>query len=487
MIPALQCAAQARQVQQILDLARRLILQRDLLSAEAACRAAIHELTDCDRAYCLFYDAQSGALWSETQRSEDGEDDRCAARGLAGFAARSRAPGCVQHASGHPCYARDIDDPPGKGDERLLTQPVIGSDGQAHAVLIAVRSGRRAPFSTAEQENLGLFAGQAGPLLEQLGLHLEAEALLEAENHQEIFRREALEAYAVRGRHGDVIRISPRWVDWAYWLIVAVVAAALAYTALAQIARYSSGPAVVRVANRSEVTAHLGATVAAVAVASGQRVEAGQLLARFHDAEQRAAVELLEQEFATQLRNRLLEPFNKAADEAVRSLRVELDRARPALEERTVRAPHAGIVSDVRVRSGQHVTPGDILLSIIDADSERYIVALLPGGDRPQLAPGLALRLEVTGYRYAYQTLTIDAVAAEVIGPAEARRFLGPQVGDILTIDGPVVLVRARLPSREFEADGRRYDYHDGMQATAQVRVRSQSLLKTLLPQLRGL
>lgn len=487
MMPGLHSATQARQMQYILDLARRLFLQRDLVSAEATCRAAIHELTDCDRAYCLFYDAQTGALWTETHRSEDGEHGRCAAQGLAGYCARTGAPVGVQRASSNPCYARDIDDPPGNGDESILAQPVMGSDGQAHAVLVAVRSGRRAPFSTSEQENLGVFAGQAGPLLEQLGLHLEAEALLEGENQQEIFRREALEAHAVHGRHGDVIRVSPRWVDWGYRVIVAFVAVALAYVAVAKIAQYSTGPAVVRVASRSEITAHVDATVAAVAVASGQRVEQDQLLARFHDAEQRAAVELLEQEFATQLRNRLLEPFNKTADQAVRSLRVDLDQAGAALEERAVRAPHAGVISDVRVRPGQHVTPGDILMSIINADSERYIVALLPGGDRPQLAPGMALRLEVTGYRYAYQTLAIDAVAAEVIGPAEARRFLGPQVGDIIAINGPVVLVRARLPSREFEADGRRYDYHDGMQATVEVQVRSQSLLQTLVPQLKRL
>ena len=297
-----------------------------------------------------------------------------------------------------------------------------------------------------------------------------------------LFHQEALDAYVGYRNDGDVVRISPRWSDWAYRMIVIFVLIAIGYAALANMSRYSSGPAVVRLANRASVTAHVSAIVAGVEVAAGQRVNMGARLARFYDAEQRATVELLERAFATQLRNRLLEPSNQAAEQAVRALRVDLDRARAALADRAVIARRSGVIHDVRVRAGQHVKPGDVLMTIVDDDSALYIEALLPGGVRPQLAPGMELRLEMMGYRYAYQTLAIESVGTEVIGPSEARRYLGPQIGDAVTLSGPVVLVRAPLPNHKFEADGRWYHYHDGMQASAEVRLRSQRIWTLLVP-----
>lgn len=483
----LNSEVQARQMQRVLHMTRRLLALRDLASAEAACLLSIRELAGCERAYSLFYDAETGTLWSETNADPSREAAHRATYGLTGLCARTGTSMCLTHASTHAGYTALIDDPMGLGDEHLLIQPVIGSDGYVLAVFTAVRCASQEPFSRLEQADLGAFAEQASPLLEQLGLQLEAEALLQPEPDATIFREEALEAYAVRRHHGDVIRVSPRWSDWAYWVIVAFVAASVGFVAIAKIARYSTGPAVVRVANHAPVTAHMRATVAAVEVTSGQRVKAGQRLARFYDAAQKATVALLDREFATQLRHHMLEPADPSAEQAVRALQMDLERARAALEDRAVRARHDGIVSDIRVQPGQSVEPGDVLMSLIDDESELYIEAFLPGEARPKLAPGMPLRLEMHGYRYAYQTLTIDSISTGVIGPTEAHRFLGSQIGDAVSITGPVVLVHARLTSRQFEADGHRYLYHDGMQATAEVQLRSQCILKALVPGLERL
>jgi len=50
-------------------------------------------------------------------------------------------PVCVERAKDDPRYHRDVDDPGGNGDERILAQPIAGSDGQIHAVVIAIRTG----------------------------------------------------------------------------------------------------------------------------------------------------------------------------------------------------------------------------------------------------------------------------------------------------------------------------------------------------------
>ena len=99
----------------------------------------------------------------------------------------------------------------------------------------------------------------------------------------------------------------------------------------------------------------------------------------------------------------------------------------------------------------------------------------------------MPLRLELDGYRYQYRALTIDQVGEEVVGPAEVKRYLGPDIGDAVAVSGPVVLVQAHLPSATFTMDGRALRYHDGMSGRADARVRSERIVLALVPGLRAL
>jgi hypothetical protein len=99
----------------------------------------------------------------------------------------------------------------------------------------------------------------------------------------------------------------------------------------------------------------------------------------------------------------------------------------------------------------------------------------------------MKLRLELPGHRYIYQWLVLDSVAGEVIGPAEARRLLGPVAGDTMPLEGALAVVTAPLPSSTFEVDGQTYSYRDGMPTRAEVRVKSERLLFALLPSLKSL
>jgi multidrug efflux pump subunit AcrA (membrane-fusion protein) len=319
-------------------------------------------------------------------------------------------------------------------------------------------------------------------VLDQLSIQIHAEAILDdATGEDGLFRRAALEAQNLP-RWGDVVRVSPAWLPWAYRLLVVLLLGSLVFVIVGKVSTYSGGPAVIRSNARSPITARTPGTIASVAVAPGDPVEAGAVIARLDDAEQRAGVERLERDFETQLRNHMLDPGDPTADAAVRRVRNELEAARTALEQRVVRAPVAGTVGDVRVRYGQRVDPGDVVASVIDSAQGLEVIALLPGEDRPQLTANMAMRLELVGYRYAYQTVVIDEVSSDVIAPAEARRVLGPEVADGLQLGGPVVLVRGRLPSAEFAVDGRTFRYHDGMLARAEVRVRAEPIVFALFP-----
>jgi hypothetical protein len=98
----------------------------------------------------------------------------------------------------------------------------------------------------------------------------------------------------------------------------------------------------------------------------------------------------------------------------------------------------------------------------------------------------MPLNVELRGYRHASQRLTIAAVAGEVVGPEEAKRLLGPEVASALSLSCPLVRVEAVFPRDTFQASGGSYALHDGMWGSAEVSVRSESLLAALVPGLRA-
>jgi biotin carboxyl carrier protein len=509
--PEVSSAEQAAWLQRVLAAARRLGGARDLESATAILVREVIQLADADRAQCLFFDAESGTLWTEGEGETDASD-RTAAVGLTGFAARTGAPVSAPRAASDPRYVRAIDDPgrtggdrlladdeeathvsrgpnfTSGGDERILAQPIAGTDGEVHAVLVAVREGDRPEFEPQARAALATLAARCGPILHQLALELSAESVL-AEAQQggaELFREEALAASTARRTSGDVVRVSPTWVTWSYWLLVAVVVAGGVFMSVGTVKEYSTGPALIRSTGRINVTAPIAGIATSIEAAPGQRVEAGQPLAHLYDAAEAAELRRVEDQWEARLQSYLFDPTDEAARRALGDFRTERERARARVEERIVRAPRAGVVSDVRLRVGQHLSPGDIVMTISADDGELYVIALLPGADRPQLEPGMSLRLELSGYAYAYQRLDVGAVAGEVIGPAEARRFLGDEVAE-LPIPPSVVMVNARLPSHTFEVDGESYRYHDGMHGTAEVEIRSERIITALIPGLRSL
>jgi multidrug efflux pump subunit AcrA (membrane-fusion protein) len=302
-----------------------------------------------------------------------------------------------------------------------------------------------------------------------------------------IFREEALEYHCLGGRaQGDLLRISSRWTNWAYWLLVAVLVAGSVYVVFGRINEYAIGTAIVRDEGRTIVTALTGGSITEIAVQSGQRVESHQMLLRFNDWQEKIELEHLQQELNLRQISRLKNPDDPTAQQQLATVRAQIEAAGKLLNERTVRAPRAGVVRDIRIRPNQQVAPGELLLSIVGDDDALLVVAILPGHYRPLLKPGNPLRLELTGFRYAYQRLTIDSIGNEVIGPNEVRRFLGQEIADSLPLQGASVIVQAHLPSRKFEADGRWHEYHDGMSGAAEARVRSESILLALWPGLKA-
>jgi membrane fusion protein (multidrug efflux system) len=472
----------------LVELLRRLSLLEDPEEMAELVAAAARELVRADRASLLLFDATNEELWARDPEV-GGRRSESAAVGLVSFVLRSGLPVRLARIGDDPRRDRSADDPLGRGDERFLAVPVTAA-GHELGVLSAIREAGHPEFGDREEGELAQLAAQAAPSLAatllagRTGRSIAEEAV--GGPDVGLFRREVVEQTLRPKVQADPLRISPAWARWSYWVLVGALAAFLLYVCLGTIDEYASGVAVVETGGRADLTARSAGTVVGVEAAPGQRVEAGRVLVRFDDARERGELERTEREFNLQLINRLRDPASAAAEQALISLRAQRELARSRLEERLLRAPAAGVINDVLVRPGQYLQPGQTVLSLAAGTAEPTVTAVMPGQYRPQLRPGQPMRLEIGGYRYAWQKLTVGSVGDEVIGPGEAQRTLGPAIAGAVQVTGPVVLVKARLPSPTFEAEGKTYRYHNGMQGTAEIRVRSQRILWVLIPSLEA-
>jgi membrane fusion protein (multidrug efflux system) len=481
--------AKLERTQRILEYTRRLAMQRDIATAGRLAVEAVESLTAADRGAYLIYDPVSDTLWSQV------EGQRPAVAGLTGFVARTGKGIELARASDDPRFHRELDDPSGEADEHLAIEPILDTKGLTLGLLVAVRRSDQPAFGRDEIDALKTFAAQCASAFGQMTMQAEIERIFSRQEAQaraqtsggNLFRREAIDAHAGRQMaQGSLLQISPRWMNLTYRFLALLLVAAITYLALGTLTEYATGPAVVRVEGRIDITANAAGTVAAVEVQPGQRVAAKQLLVRFYDAQESAELDRIDREFELQLVKTLRSASDQEARTALGLLRAQKEQAQSRLESRSVRAPSAGVVSDVRIRTGQLLGAGDIVLTLVRDDARFGIVAMLPGQYRPLLKPHMPMRLELSGFRFAYRELEIDTIGDEVIGPAEARRYLGAEIADTVTLPSSVILVRAHLPTRDFSVDGRTFAYHDGMQGTAEARVRTEPILFSLVPGLKA-
>lgn len=259
-----------------------------------------------------------------------------------------------------------------------------------------------------------------------------------------------------------------------------VLVAGLIFAATAEIGEYAEGVAVVRREGRVLVTSAVSGTVQRIEIEPGRRVAAGTVLVRLDDAAEQAEHARAKQSYERRLVELLRDPGDEAKRERLASFDAALQLAEAKLRERTIVAPEPGLVSDVRVREGQPVVLGDAIVSLEQDTARTVVVGLFPGHLRPLLRTGeVRLYLELNGFPDSRQPVVLRSVADEVVGPAEAMRYLGRDRKGTLDLSGPVVVVETELPSDLFIADETEYRVYDGMQGTLEAKLRSATLLET--------
>jgi membrane fusion protein (multidrug efflux system) len=304
-------------------------------------------------------------------------------------------------------------------------------------------------------------------------------------NPVQLFRPEAIEHRRARGLHAELITLDPATITWGFALLCAGMLAVVTFVALGRLNEYATGPAFVQLDGRTTLTADSAGLVTAVAVKPGDRVRAGDELVRFFESDEVSELQAANKQFDSQLAKLLLQPDDAVTRDALVSLRSRRELARERRERRVLRAPHAGVIGDVRVREGQTVEPGLRMIDLQGAASAATVTALLPGRYRPLLHAGAKLRFELDGFKQLTHELTITRVGEQIVGPSEAARFIGRDLADAFAISGPVVLVQARLPAFGFALDGQRYEFSSGMFGKAESIVRNEPIAYAFVPSLK--
>jgi membrane fusion protein (multidrug efflux system) len=302
----------------------------------------------------------------------------------------------------------------------------------------------------------------------------------------QLFRPEALDHQRARGVHGEALTLDRSATAWGFGLLCAGMVAVLFFVGVGRINEYASGPAFVQLDGRTTLTASAAGLITKVSIKPGDRVAAGDELLRFHAADELAELDASTKEFESQLSKLLLRPDDALTREALVSLRTRRELAEQRVAQRTLRATGSGLVGDVRVREGQVVEPGLRMIDLQGTASLATVTALLPGRYRPLLHAGDRVRFHVDGFPNLAHELVISRVGEQIVGPSEAGRFVGRDLADAFSITGPVVLVQAALPSRQFALDGQTYDFANGMYGKAEAVVRNQPIAYAFLPGLQA-
>ena len=434
---------------------RRLALQADLLGADKVLREAFVDLTS-SLSVAIVYPGADG-LWTLGQDDEIPKD----ATPLVAVAQARRAV-----ISSHTALI-----------------PVVTST-ETVAVVLLTRNPRNPAYHPIEQVAMVALARECAAILHHLAVaHLQKASEIKADQGG-LYRGEALEAHRSRGNEGVPVNLSPGWVKRAYPLLVVTILIALFASIFVTVPTYSSGVGVVEMPNTA-VAAPMGGTVEQVLVEPGQHVKKGTALVRLHAAEQDAELHSAQTDADNATTLYLFDQQDEQVKKTLAAALVRVERERARVDSRIIRASADGTVSDIRVRVGSSLTPGDLVLQILEPGAEPEVWVFLPGKDRPRLRLEQELQTEIVGYTKSRDKAKITYISPEAFGPTEVAKIVGVSLADSVKLaPGSYVWVKAKLPAKAFKTQHQTFWYHHGMPVKAEVKIQSKPFLVTLLPAL---
>ena len=209
----------------------------------------------------------------------------------------------------------------------------------------------------------------------------------------------------------------------------------------------------------------------------------GDVIGTLYDHAELAQVQRLEHEYEDALVRLLRDPADPTAGSGLAALRSASEQARADLAERQLIVPVGGVLTDVRVRPGALVTPGQTVATVGTAGPGFEIVAAVPGNFRPLLSSGLPVVAELEQFPGSRFHLQAREISPEVISAGEARALMG-QLLPMVSEDAALALVYADLPRVLTSSSGSEYPLYDGMRGSVRIPLREERFIATLWPAL---
>ena len=371
----------------------------------------------------------------------------------------------------------DLDRVPGAG-RALSAFPVRDFSGSVLGVLACHPAEPHDSFGRDSLTEARLVASELAPPLSGL-----REVRRPEIGKQSIFRPEALAEHRRPESTSSILNVSARWGGWIVGGLAALLVGFFSFLIFGRSTEYAEGAALVRSRGQVPVVANAPGTVAEVRLSPGAAVNPGTVVGTLYDADELALAERLEQEYEAQLVSLLRFPDDPTLGSGLSSLRAGSREARAALRERALRSPTSGVLTDVRVRVGTAVSPGQTVATVGTPGAGFELVAEVPGNYRPLLREGLPLVAELAQFPGDRLHLIASAVSPEVVDAAEAEAILGRAFAEEVGT-GSVALVYARIPEEMAEAFGDRQGLYDGMTGTVRIPVRRDRFIASLWPSL---
>lgn len=403
-----------------------------------------------------------------------------AALGLIAYAARTGTVVLEHRVEDAVFFDPELDLVHGAG-QALLAVPIRDFGGTVFGVLACHPADAHDHLRPGLARTAGLLANEFAPPLATLREYDRLQGGAEAD--RSLFRPEAIEEQRRSESPSSILNVSERWGSWIVGGLAALLLAFAAFLIFGKATEYAEGSAVVHSRGRVPVVANEAGTVAAIRLTPGSSVTPGDVIGTLYDHAELVEVQRLEHEYEDALVRLLRDPRNPAAGAGLPGLRASSEQARAALEERQLIVPVAGVLTDIRIRPGALVSPGQTVATVGASGPGFEIVAAVPGNFRPLLAAGLPVLAELEQFPGSRFHLQARAVSPEVISVAEARALIG-QLLPTAPEDAALALVYAELPEVLVSSSGSEHPLYDGMRGSVRIPVREERFIVTLWPAL---
>ncbi|MEP6859529.1 MAG: HlyD family efflux transporter periplasmic adaptor subunit [Deltaproteobacteria bacterium] len=360
----------------------------------------------------------------------------------------------------------------------------ISTSSDTIAVIQLIRNARQPAFGPQEQMTIAAIARDCASVLH----HLVAQHLEQRHEHaidqKSLYRPEALQYHRKKGSEGTVADLSPKWTRIAYPLLVGSLLVAFFGSLLLRVHVYSSGAGIV-IFNGTPVSAQASGNVDHYFVDPGDYVHAGDAIAQLSSGQQKADFAQAKSEDDNAIRSFLWDETDEQARKSVKTAGIAKTHAQAQLDQRIIRAPVDGTVSDLAFGKGESIQAGQQLATIFEPGSRPLAYAYLPASDRPRIKPDMPLQVAIEGFKKKRAKLHIIDISTEGVGANEIRKSVGQQLADTLKLpnDGATyILVKAKFDSDQIVIGDKNYDLHHGMPIKAEIAIETRPFLADVFP-----